>query len=316
VTSHRLRWLATLACSLLLGSTPAHVLAQSGFDVSPDPVFPACGTPPDDSPRLAWEYTSTDTANPRILCTADDLADLLKEAHGNWGVAIRDFATGETLIANADQQFVAGSLYKLGVAAEAYARISDGALSEQSLVAIGPQDIDPVYGGSRYFAGTYLTVHQAIVAMVTASDNGAALAMVDRLGLNAVNHRFELLGMPHTRLVYDAETTPRDLLNYLTLLADGELISPEVSSALMDLMASQQINDRIPAGLPAGEDWWVAHKTGNVDAMLGDAGIVHTRNGSFALVIINEGLVSYQASVSTFRAISQRLYHSFVPLDE
>jgi beta-lactamase class A len=203
----------------------------------------------------------------------------------------------------------------LGVAAEAYARISDGTLSEQSLVEIGPQDVDPEYGGSMYLAGTYLTVHQAIVDMVTVSDNGAALAMVDRLGLNAVNHRFELLGMPHTRLVYDAETTPRDLLNYFTLLDDDELISPEVSGTLLELMTAQQINDRIPAGLPAGEDWSVAHKTANVDAMLGDAGIVHTQNGSFALVIINDGLVSYQASIDTFRSISRRLYSSFVPLE-
>jgi beta-lactamase class A len=141
------------------------------------------------------------------------------------------------------------------------------------------------------------------------------LALVDRLGLNAVNNRFELLGMPDTRLVNDAETTPRDLLNYCTLLANGELISPEVSKSQLEVLAAQQINDLIPAGLPAGENWSVAHKTGNVDAMLGDAGIVFTLSVAYALVIINDDPVSCQASLQTFRAISQRVYRSFVPIE-
>jgi beta-lactamase class A len=115
-----------------------------------------------------------ETGDGRVLCAAEDLADLLADARGGWGLVVRDLSTGETLIANPGRRFVAGSLYKLGVAAEAYDRINDGTLGEQSLLEIGLQDIDPEYGGSRYSAGTYLTVHQAIVAMLTVSDNGAA----------------------------------------------------------------------------------------------------------------------------------------------
>jgi beta-lactamase class A len=50
--------------------------------------------------------------------------------------------------------------------------------------------------------------------MLTLSDNGAALALVDRMGVDAVNQRFIALGMPHTRLDYDAQTTPQDMLQY------------------------------------------------------------------------------------------------------
>jgi beta-lactamase class A len=52
------------------------------------------------------------------------------------GLAVRDFTTGETLFAKAYRHFVAGSLYKLGVAAEAYARISQGTLQEKSCVVV------------------------------------------------------------------------------------------------------------------------------------------------------------------------------------
>ena len=108
-------------------------------------------------------------------------------------MAVRDLHTQETLLANPDRHFIAGSLYKLGVAAEAYARIDAGSLSQDSLVVVSEQDVDPEYGGSGYSAGTYLSVRQAVQAMLTQSDNGAALALVDRLGLNAVNQRFALL---------------------------------------------------------------------------------------------------------------------------
>jgi beta-lactamase class A len=228
-------------------------------------------------------------------------------------MAVRDFSTGETLLVNADRPFVGGSLYKLGVAAEALARIDNGTLGEDSAVVVGPQDVDLQYGGSRYAAGTILTVEQALVSMLTASDNGAALALVDRLSLTAVNTRFVALGMPDTRLVYDSETTARDLLTYFSLLADGKLVSQQASDQIIHLLAAQQINDRIPAGLPQRESWWVAHKTGNVDDMLGDAGVVYTANGAFALVIINQRMVNYSDSLQIFRMVSRVAYRAIVP---
>jgi hypothetical protein len=47
--------------------------------------------------------------------------------------------------------------------------------------------------------------------------------MVNRLGPNALNRRFASLGMPDTHLIYDAETSPRDMLNLFLPLPDGEL---------------------------------------------------------------------------------------------
>lgn len=307
MTARRAHWLASLLCVCACVFTPDRVAAQ----VAESPA--ACGTIPEDTPRLEWEYLPPESGTAHLLCAAEAVADILSDARGSWGIALRDFSTGESLLVNPGKRFVAGSLYKLGVAAEAYSRVSEGTLTDQSYVAIGAQDVDPEYGGSRYAPGTYLTLRDAVDAMLTQSDNGAALATVDRLGLYAVNRRFVELGMPDTRLVYDAETTPRDLLTYFALLAEGELISPDVSDTLLNVLAAQSINFLIPSGLPGDESWWMAHKTGNVDAMLGDAGIVFTPNGAFAVVVINNDLVSYAASIQTFRAIARCAYRSIVP---
>jgi len=277
----------------------------------------ACDGPPLDTARVTWEYRPPIQGGAtHLVCAGEMIASLIDDSHSDWGVAVRDLHTQETLLANPDRRFVAGSLYKLGVAAEAYARIDAGSLAEESLVFVSDQDVDPEYGGSRYAAGMYLSVRQAVHAMITQSDNGAALALVDRLGLNAVNLRFASLGMPDTRLVYDAVTTPRDVLSYFTMLADGDVVSLEASKSLVELLAAQEINDRIPAGLPVGGGWWVAHKTANIDAMVGDAGIIYTPNdGAYALIILNEGLANYWTSVETMRSISQSVYRVVVPLE-
>jgi beta-lactamase class A len=313
------RLLAALATLLIVSAPSPSAVAQSD---SPRPTEcdgeSSLSGPPADSERVTWEYSPPiDRGTASLACAGNTLAALLEKAPGDWGLAVRDLHTQETLLANPDRQFIAGSLYKLGVAAEAYARIEAGSLAEESLVLVSEQDVDPEYGGSMYDAGTYLSVRQAVHAMITQSDNGAALALVDRLGLNAVNLRFALLGMPNTRLAYDAVTTPRDVLSYFTQLAAGEVVSLEASDSLVGLLAAQEINDRIPAGLPAGEGWWVAHKTANVDDMLGDAGIVYTQNDdAYALIVINQGLTSYWTSVQTIRSISQSVYRAIVPLED
>jgi beta-lactamase class A len=309
-----IRLAAVLAVWLLVSASPSYALAQAEPYV-PNPCNDVVDTPPVDSERVTWEYTPPiDGGTAHLLCASKTIAALVDQSRGDWGIAVRDLRTRETLLANADQHFTGGSLYKLGVAAEAFARIDAGSLTEDSPVLISDQDVAPEYGGSQYVAGTYLSVRQAVQAMLTQSDNGAALALVDRLSLNAVNLRFSLLGMPETRLVYDAVTTPRDVLSYFSLLADGEVVSLDASDSLVELLAAQAINDRIPAGLPPGEAWWVAHKTANIDDMLGDAGIVYAPNDDeFALVILNEGLTSYWTSVDTLRSITHTVYRAIVP---
>jgi beta-lactamase class A len=301
-----------LATLLIVSSSPLPVGAET---LAGPPL--ECAGPPVDSVRVTWEYTPPIQGGiAHLACAGDIIGALVADSPGVWGVAVRDLHTQETLLANPDRRFVAGSLYKLGVAAEAYARIGAGTLAEESLVLVSDQDVDPEYGGSRYVAGMSLSVREAVHAMITQSDNGASLALVDRLGLNAVNLRFASLGMPDTRLIYDAVTTPRDVLSYFTMLADGDVVSIEASIRLVELLAAQEINDRIPAGLPVDGGWWVAHKTANIDTMVGDAGIVYTPNDeAYALIILNEGLASYGSAVETMRSISGSVYRVIVPFE-
>jgi beta-lactamase class A len=258
-----------------------------------------------------WEYSPPSRGPGRFASLAGQLAPIVAQQAGRWGIAIADVSSDETLFYQPDDQFIAASLYKLGVLAEVYRELEAGRLSMNESVTLTDQDVDDQYGGSAYAAGESLSLSDALDAMITRSDNGVALALIRRLGLNAVNGEFQSLSMSNTRLVDDAWTTPRDQLAFFRQLARGEVVSAAASRSMLDLLARQQINDRIPAGLPSDGLWKVAHKTGNWTGSLADSGVVDTPSGAFVLSILSEDVVSYANAVDLFEQVTLQTYDAF-----
>lgn len=83
-------------------------------------------------------------------------------------------------------------------------------------------------------------------------------------------------------------TTAEDMAWLYTLLLRGEVIAPEVSQEMLDLLAAQEVNDRIPAYLPGGTV--VAHKTGNLDGLVHDAGVIYAPAGPIIVVVLTEDI--------------------------
>jgi beta-lactamase class A len=67
-------------------------------------------------------------------------------------------------------------------------------------------------------------------------------------------------------------TTAGDMGLLFRKLLNGEVFSPQTSQEILDLLSRQLINDRIPAYLPEGTI--VAHKTGNLDGLVHDIGVI------------------------------------------
>lgn len=83
-------------------------------------------------------------------------------------------------------------------------------------------------------------------------------------------------------------TTAEDIALLYTLMLRGEIIAPTVSQEMLDLLAQQEINDRIPAYLPSGTV--VAHKTGNLDNLIHDAGIIYAPAGPIIVAVFTEDM--------------------------
>src|SRR5207237_1093820 len=82
----------------------------------------------------------------------------------------------------------------------------------------------------------------------------------------------------------DNWVTPRAVGTFFTLLARRQLISAAASDRMLARLERQQINDRLPAQLPA--DVVIAHKTGNLSGVTHDAGIIFTKTGPRVVVVM------------------------------
>ena len=183
-----------------------------------------------------------------------------------------------------DEQVIAASLYKLGVLAEAERRVDADQLHYNDQVVIQPEDVTA--DGSFEEAGTQLTLDEALEAMITISDNGAALALWHILGGANVDVTLQKAGIADFHVALDESedhwATPRAVGMFFTLLARRQLISPAASDRMLARLERQQINNRLPAQLPAGVV--VAHKTGNLVGATHDAGIIYTKSGPRVVV--------------------------------
>ncbi len=88
-------------------------------------------------------------------------------------------------------------------------------------------------------------------------------------------------------------TNAADMAALYLMLINGQIISDAASQEMLVLLEDQQINDRLPAYLPA--DTVVAHKTGNLDGLIHDAGIIFAPAGPIIVVVLTEDVDELQA---------------------
>ena len=218
---------------------------------------------------------------------------------GTLGVVVADPQGGFRYGVNDQRSFPAASLYKLAVMAEAYRQAAAGLISlDDTTINIGPDDLPD----DGYFtpAGTALSVREAIERMITISDNSPAFALVRVLDPHQINATMVALGLTNTRLnspLPEAErtsssnvTTASDMAALFTGLARGQIVSPAASREMLAVLARQQINDRLPAGVPKGVT--IAHKTGDLPGVSHDAGIIWTSSGPRVVVMLTSDFVN------------------------
>src|SRR5437762_4036547 len=215
------------------------------------------------------------------------LDGLISSFPGGAGIWIADPTVATPLFAHdPDEQVIAASLYKLGVLAEAERRVDAGDLHYGDAITIQPDDI--TLDGSYEDAGTQLTLDEALEAMITISDNGSALALWRILGGANIDATLEKAGIKNFHVALDDSednwVTPRAVGTFFTLLARRQLISAAASDRMLSRLERQQINDRLPAQLPA--DVVIAHKTGNLAGVTHDAGIIFTKTGPRVVVVM------------------------------
>ncbi len=231
---------------------------------------------------------------------------------GTAGVVVTDLRHGDRYAHEAEHIFPSASLYKLGVMIEAYRRVASGSLSLGTTLTVLDEDDEDSYTA----AGETLTLREAIERMITVSDNTTAHMLVRLLGARRINATVASLGLTDTRintaLPGDERTAPfnttsaRDMEHLLRQLVKGTVVAPAFSGAMLATLGRQRVNDRLPTGVPRGT--FVAHKTGNLDGIAHDAGVITTPAGPRVVVVLTRDYARYDEVTALTRRVAELAY--------
>lgn len=233
-----------------------------------------------------------------VASVSSSLAEAVNSAlvgtHGNYGVIVENLKTGEAYLQNEHKVYKSGSLYKLWVMGEVFEKIKDGSLSEDQTLTDTVEninkrfDIDPE-NAERTEGTVTFSVKDALNQMITISDNYAALLLTLKIRLSSVASYLSDQGFKESKVGTNGAaptTTPADIVTYFEKLYRGQLADATYTKKMTDLLKAQRLNDKIPKYLP--DNIVIAHKTGELDEVTHDAGIVYSPSGDYIIVVMSE----------------------------
>lgn len=232
------------------------------------------------------------------------------DAEVKMGIVVIDLATDARCEVNAEDTFRTASLYKLVVLAEAYRQAADGTFDFSAPIDLEPRHAIDDPPGFRLTETVRISQTEAASRMIRFSDNASAAALRERLGFAEVAAEPARLGMTHTELSETAfQSTPSDMARLIEGLYRGSVVDAASSRAMIDLLKQQEIADMLPAGMPSGTV--IAHKTGTLDTVLHDAGVVYAPAGDYVVVAMTEHESDFDAALRAIRQLSSTVYEAY-----
>jgi beta-lactamase class A len=244
-------------------------------------------------------------------------------------VAYYDLTTGATILRNEREVFHAASTMKVPVMLGIYEAVTRGELRLDQPVGV-KNEFTSILDGSTYalepredsdaplydLVGTELPLSELVRRMEVRSSNLATNIVIELIGAPRVMRLMKEIGANDIQVLRGVEddkayhagmnntTTAYDLMLVFRTLAERKAITPEASDAMIAILAAQEHNDGIPAGLPPGTK--VAHKTGSITAISHDAGLVFRPDGSqYVLVVLTRGFAKNDDAQRVIASISR-----------
>lgn len=248
------------------------------------------------------------------------------------GVAARRVGGPPALLLNASDPFYAASTMKVAVLLELYRRAWARSITLDEPIVVhnafhsaldgAPFTLDPAHDsddGLYAFEGVAVPAGELARRMIVRSSNLATNLLVDRLGAAAVDATVRRLGISGVRIVRgvgddralaagrNSTVTAAGLATLLEQIADGSAAPPAACAAMLEVLAAQELNEGIPAGLPPGTR--VAHKTGWMPGLYHDAAVVYPSAAPpYVLVVLTEGLDETAAAPALVAAIARDVH--------
>lgn len=248
-----------------------------------------------------------------------EIHELIAGFPGVVSLYAKNLDTGEEFALRADEAVRTASTIKLPVMVACYRAVAEGKLRWEEKLAVTSDAKVSGSGVTREFAdGTMLTVRDLMHVMIVVSDNTATNLLLHRISADYVNETMDALGFPQTRSMRkirgdgsqlkDASgwsregekeenkrfgigrSTAREMARLLELIDAGQVVSPAASREIIAVLKRQQYKDGIGRALSESEGIEVASKSGALDALRSDVGIVYHPRGRLALAVTVDGM--------------------------
>jgi len=212
----------------------------------------------------------------------EELEALVKTIPGNLGVYVKDLRTGETYTISGDEIFHPASTIKVAIAMDLFSWLEQ----------------NPSVKLSNGIQPNKRSYEQLLVAMLKDSEEIATDTVSEfvnsQKGFN-LDTKIHEWGAVHTT-TSPRRSTPADLALLLEKFYRGQILSPQSTHKMLDIMhiTKKSDQDRIGGGLPKDPNICLAHKTGSIEAgvgndglgVLGDIGIVETPDTAYIIVAL------------------------------
>ncbi|MGB8688898.1 MAG: serine hydrolase [Microcoleus sp.] len=271
------------------------------------------------------DSNSATAAVPVVLQLNQELAALktqiqvlaTENANLTAGIFLVDLDTGSYLNLNGDATFASASTIKLPILVAFFQAVDEGKVHLDQMLTLRAEHI---VGGSGEMQdespGRKYSALEVARKMIVVSDNTATNMMIELLGgAEVLNQHFATWGLSATVLrnkLPDLEgtntTSPKDLINVMAQVDRGNLVSVKSRDRILQIMRQTQNDALLPKGL--GEGATIAHKTGNINTMLADAGMVDLPNNKryVVAVMVKHSPETEKAAGSLIRDISRMSY--------
>lgn len=221
----------------------------------------------------------------------------LRQLPGEIAAYYQDLHTGRCWGWNAEADFPAASVIKVPILLATLQAAQAGSIHLDQKITV---ELRHHVGGAgvlfELHDGVEVTVLDLCRLMIVVSDNVASNLLLDLLPDGAMPSFFSQLGMHQSvlgrrfmdqpRPGHDNRTSAYDMGLCLAALSRGELLDRSHTNQALSIMRRQQFREKIPLMLPP--ELSVAHKTGELDGVRHDVGIVEMREQSYVLSLLTQ----------------------------
>ncbi len=251
---------------------------------------------------------------------AESLADTLRSRiagfQGVVSLYAKNLDTGQTAGIRESDPVRTASTIKLPIMLAVFDAVQRGRAkwTEPLTVTAGEKVSGSGIIGSEISDGVQLPIRDVLHLMIVLSDNTATNMILERFTADAVNAYLDQIGLKTTRSLRKVRgdgnqlkapagwsaagklpenqkyglgvSTPRDMVTILEKLERGEIVSLAASREMIAILKRCQDNQGIRRHIADP----VANKTGALDALRSEVGIVYSKGGRIAMAITVDGM--------------------------